>query len=101
MDPQLADRLSGGITVSGSGKGSVYVRSGWIEKLKGKQSHHGKQAQLRESFSSDVVSTDPLLLEVARLLQTSETEIQDLWKHPTVRGMMLKRRLKLDEWSEL
>jgi hypothetical protein len=29
VESQLADRLNGGISVSGSGKGGVYVRSGW------------------------------------------------------------------------
>ncbi|KAF9533893.1 guanine nucleotide-binding protein [Crepidotus variabilis] len=104
MDAQLADRLSGGITVSGSGKGGVYVRSGWqsrtIDKLKGKQAANGKQSLPRESYSSDILTTDPLVLEVARHLQTSEDEIHDLWNHSTVKGMISKRRLKLDEWSE-
>ena len=102
-EAQLADRLSGGITVSGSGKGSVYVRSGWqartIDKIRSKRPTAATEKKPRESESMDV-PPDPLVQEIAQMLQACEEDIQELWSHPTVKGMLLKRRLKLDEWSE-
>ncbi|KAF9478321.1 guanine nucleotide-binding protein [Pholiota conissans] len=106
MDAQLADRLSGGISVSGSGKGGVYVRSGWqartienaIGKMKQKRPNTSEK-KARESVSSEI-PPDPMVEEVARLLEVSEDDIHELWGHPTVKHLIAKRRLKLDEWSE-
>ncbi|CAA7269582.1 unnamed protein product [Cyclocybe aegerita] len=106
-DTQLADRLSGGITVSGSGKGAVYVRSGWqartienaLGKIKQKRPSSAAEKKARESISQEV-TPDPMVQEVGRLLEACEEDIHELWSHPTVKGMMAKRRLKLDEWSE-
>ncbi|KXN86057.1 Guanine nucleotide-binding protein alpha-4 subunit [Leucoagaricus sp. SymC.cos] len=102
-DTQLADRLSGGINVSGSGKGSVYVRSGWqartIENALGRLGRRSSENRKdRQSTSFDV--QDILILDVARMLALFEHDIKELWDHPTVKGMIAKRRLKLDEWSE-
>ncbi|KAF9036239.1 guanine nucleotide binding protein, alpha subunit [Panaeolus papilionaceus] len=106
-EEQLADRLSGGISVSGSGKGGVYVRSGWqartienaLGKIKTKRPSTATDKKPRDSASQDI-PPDPLVEEVGRMLEVSETDIRALWDHPTVRGMIAKRRLKLDEWSE-
>ncbi|EKM78820.1 hypothetical protein AGABI1DRAFT_114397 [Agaricus bisporus var. burnettii JB137-S8] len=106
-DAQLADRLSGGIAVSGSGRGSVYVRSGWqartienaIGRLSGKRTNPEKKD--RVSISAEIPSVqDVLILDVARMLALFESDVKELWNHPTVKGMIAKRRLKLDEWSE-
>lgn len=104
-DAQLADRLSGGINVSGSGKGGVFVRSGWqartienaIGKMKQRQYDNEK---MRDGFGQDPMH-DVLIQDVGRMLEISEEDILELWNHPTVKGLMVKRRLKLDEWSEL
>lgn len=106
-DSQLADRLSGGIDVSGSGKGSVYVRSGWQTRTVenafvrlGKK--RANQERERGSISSEIQSVqDILILDVARMLALFQSDVKELWNHPTVKGMITKRRLKLDEWSEL
>lgn len=106
-DAQLADRLSGGITVSGSGKGGVYVRSGWqaraienaIGRIKPRHSSHDDAAK-KISISRDAVP-DLLVEEVGRILTVSKDDIRELWNHPTVKGLMVRRKLKLDEWSEL
>lgn len=106
-DPQLADRLSGGISVSGSGKGGVYVRSGWqartIENALGKRRTNGSspnEKRTRESVSHDEI-IDALVQDVGHLLEVCEGDVRELWSHPTVKGLIAKRRLKLDEWSEL
>ncbi|KAF4613785.1 hypothetical protein D9613_007482 [Agrocybe pediades] len=104
-ESQLADRLSGGITVSGSGKGGVYVRSGWqartienaLGKMKSRRPPATNEKKPRESQEAGI---DPLVQEVGRLLELTEDDIHELWSHPTVKGMIAKRRLKLDEWSE-
>ncbi|KAF8440378.1 guanine nucleotide binding protein, alpha subunit [Boletus edulis BED1] len=79
IEPQLADRLSGGISVSGSGRGEVYVRSGW---------------QARTIYTNTLVDL------VATMLDQSCEDITTLWEHPVVRALISKRKLKLDEWSE-
>ncbi|KAF5340882.1 hypothetical protein D9758_012178 [Tetrapyrgos nigripes] len=99
-DTQLADKLSGGVAVSGSGKGNVFVRTGWqartIENALGRR---------RQRPSVDVEKTeenfhDPLIEEIARMLEASKDDIRELWAHPTVKGLIAKRRMKLDEWAE-
>lgn len=106
-DPQLADRLSGGITVSGSGKGGVFVRSGWqaraIENAMIK-TKWAKRASLTTETKASRESTeavrDILVEDVGKMLAASRVDIEALWCHPTVKTLMAKRRLKLDEWSE-
>ncbi|KAI5892909.1 G-alpha-domain-containing protein [Schizophyllum commune H4-8] len=105
-DAALADRLSGGINVSGPGKGGVLVRSGWqartIENALNKtkwarrMSSEGKPVE-RDSF--DIVH-DSLVLEVGRMLDICKEDIKALWSHPLVKMLISKRKLKLDEWSE-
>ncbi|GLB40245.1 putative guanine nucleotide-binding protein [Lyophyllum shimeji] len=103
-DAPLADRLSGGITVSGSGKGSVYVRNGWqartIENALGRRklSH---ETEVKKSLESSYDSgQDILVQDVGRMLAAAKDDIKDLWSHPTVKGLIARRKLKLDEWSE-
>lgn len=112
-EPQLADRLSGGISVSGSGKGEVYVRSGWqartihtSQKLIGRRS---KRAETNVELSierpgtatSFDINSDALADDVATLLEQSREDITTLWEHSIVRALILRRKLKLEEWSEL
>jgi guanine nucleotide-binding protein alpha-1 subunit len=99
-DTQLGDRLSGGITVSGSGKGNVFVRSGWqartIENVMNIQ-----RPRAPEGEKLNGAPHDALVEDVGRMLEASKDDIAELWAHPTVKVLMVKRRLKLDEWSEL
>ena len=105
-DDQLADRLSGGITVSGSGKGGVYVRSGWqartIENALGrlKPRHAPQDDAVKKNSISQDPAQDILVEEVGRMLAVYKDDIKELWNHPTVRGLIARRKLKLDEWSE-
>ena len=102
MDPALADRLSGGITVSGSGKGNVFVRTGWqsrtIDSALGR-----KRQQFNENTNGKAPepAQDALTQDVNHMLEATQEDIKELWAHPTVRGLVAQRRLKLDEWSEL
>ncbi|GAW00185.1 guanine nucleotide-binding protein [Lentinula edodes] len=100
-DTALADRLSGGITVSGSGKGGVFVRSGWqartIENALGRK--RGRVSDELSPKKPDEIQ-DVLVQDVSRMLDASKDDIRELWAHPTVKGLIVRRRLKLDEWSE-
>lgn len=111
-EPQLADRLSGGVAVSGSGKGEVYVRSGWQartiqkgQKLLGRHSKRSApEAELtieRPGTALSAIDADPLVDDVARMLEQSREDIRTLWDNLVVRSLVTSRKLKLDEWSEL
>ncbi|KAJ3732515.1 guanine nucleotide-binding protein [Lentinula guzmanii] len=100
-DAALADRLSGGITVSGSGKGGVFVRSGWqartIENPLGRR--RGRNPDELSAKKPDDIH-DALVQDVSHMLDASKDDIRELWAHATVKELIAKRRLKLDEWSE-
>ncbi|KAG8213278.1 guanine nucleotide binding protein, alpha subunit [Butyriboletus roseoflavus] len=112
-EPQLADRLSGGVSVSGSGKGEVFVRSGWQARtIHAGQKLMGRRSKRAETESAELtierpgtatstdVSADTLADNVATLLDQSREDITTLWEHPVVRALISRRKLKLDEWSE-
>ncbi|KAH7926088.1 G-alpha-domain-containing protein [Leucogyrophana mollusca] len=110
-EPQLADRLSGGVAVSGSGKGEVYVRSGWqartIQKGQKMIGRRSKKSEVpleltneRSATALSVLDADPLVDDVATMLDQSRDEIKTLWDHPIVRALIGSRKLKLDEWAE-
>ena len=113
-EPQLADRLSGGISVSGSGKGEVYVRSGWQARtIHAGQKLLGRRSKRIETENTELlverpgtatstdVNPDALADDVASMLEQLREDIATLWEQPVVRALMSKRKLKLDEWSEL
>lgn len=95
-DAELAHRLSGGVTVSGSGKGGVFVRSGWQSRTL-----DGAGGKTNEPVHRGQVDMHDILVnDVGRMLDVSKNDIKELWAHPTVKGLIAKRRLKLDEWAE-
>lgn len=120
-ESSLADRLSGGIDVSGSGRGSVFVRSGWQSKTRGftfgrareRTSSGGrfsfaarnstddrKGNELELQARKDDTSEDALVREVASILASCQRDIKELWELPAVRKLRDRRRLKLEEWAE-
>jgi guanine nucleotide-binding protein subunit alpha len=103
-DSQLADRLSGGIKVSGSGKGGVFVRSGW--QARAIENGPSKPRRSKRTVSGDkngqgAKEEDPLVEDIGRMLDASKDDIAELWEHPAVKTMIAKRKLKLEEWAEL
>lgn len=111
-DQQLADSLSGGITVSGSGKGGVYVRSGWqtrtldntlgkLRPLKRAATAATSEDDQDQESTTRLATQEPLIQEVGHMLNLCKGDVNELWEHPIVRGLIGKRKLKLDEWSEL
>ncbi|EED85956.1 candidate G-protein alpha subunit [Postia placenta Mad-698-R] len=102
LDSQLADRLSGGVAVSGSGKGSVFVRSGWQSRTFGLS--FGKARERANSgrgrFSFTEVEKDKLVDEAATIIHSCQDDIRELWQHPAVKRLRDNRKLRLDEWAE-
>ncbi|KAF8825318.1 hypothetical protein HHX47_DHR7000513 [Lentinula edodes] len=86
---------------TGSGKGGVFVRSGWqartIENALGRK--RGRVSDELSPKKPDEIQ-DVLVQDVSRMLDASKDDIRELWAHPTVKGLIVRRRLKLDEWSE-
>ncbi len=118
----LAERLSGGVNVSGSGKGSVYVRSGWQSRSLGlafgkprertssggRFSFTGGRGSLDNQRGSEMelqarkaqAEEDKLVAEVAAILNECQGDIKELWELPAVRKLRDRRRLKLEEWAD-
>ncbi|KAH6911150.1 G-protein alpha subunit-domain-containing protein [Coprinopsis sp. MPI-PUGE-AT-0042] len=103
-DEQLADRLTGGVSVSGSGKGVVHVRSDWQVRATGgtigKFEQRGIETGNRRQGGPSQEPHDPLIQKVGLMLELCEQDIEELWSHPTVKGLIAKEKLKLDEWSD-
>jgi hypothetical protein len=97
-DAQLADILSGGVQVSGSGKGSVYVRSGWQTRTAGETLYRERRDKRSPERQDENGNT--LLAEIRRMLDACKHDIKALWEHPQVKALITKRRLRLEEWSE-
>jgi guanine nucleotide-binding protein alpha-1 subunit len=53
------------------------------------------------STAGPMLEEDSLLDEVSAMLGGSKEDIKALWEYPTVVALIAKRKLKLDEWSEL
>lgn len=102
-EAELAERLSGGIDVSGSGKGNVFVRSGWQARSllgKGRGDDTGGRRSVSSATRGD--PTHDLLCEhVASVLASCKDDIRELWEHPAVRRLRDRRKLRLEEWAEL
>ncbi|EDR01833.1 uncharacterized protein LACBIDRAFT_332856 [Laccaria bicolor S238N-H82] len=91
-DAQLADRLSGGISVSGSGKGGVFVHSGWqartIENALGRIKQKRRSAE-SEKKTRRWANVGALRLGYPGVVASSHCQ-----------GVNRQRKRKLDEWSE-
>jgi hypothetical protein len=101
MENQLADVLSGGITVTGSGKGNVYARSGWQFRGLG-SSVRSKRSRTTSSNATEKGSDKPehpFFEDIANMLGACQEDIQALWKHPSVTGSIANRRLRLEAWE--
>ncbi|KAH9960924.1 G-alpha-domain-containing protein [Russula dissimulans] len=103
----LADRLSGGVRVSGSGKDSVYVRHGW--QLRSATSNAPSTSRSRAASgpltsafteSGNIINVYEVVEEVGRILAASKEDIKALWRSDVVQKMIKRRRLRLEEWAE-
>ncbi|EMD31361.1 heterotrimeric G-protein alpha subunit [Gelatoporia subvermispora B] len=111
----LAERLSGGVNVSGSGKGSIFVRSGWQARTFGMAFGKARTNSGRASIDQRRPSVDyggqgadgqgesekdKLAEEVGKILIECQDDVRELWQHPSVQRLRARRKLKLEEWAE-
>jgi hypothetical protein len=102
----LADKLSGGVRVSGSGKGGVFVRDGWQSRSTARNSFSRSRAASAPNYSLpspiiDGVNVAEAVEEVCRILDASKEDVKTLWRSDVVQKMIKRRRLRLEEWAEL
>ncbi|TDL19939.1 guanine nucleotide binding protein alpha subunit [Rickenella mellea] len=86
----LADRLSGGVQVGAGAQkrgGGVYVRAGW-------------QAQAGKKLRSGDEDEEDELTKIARVLANCREDVKELWQHPSVKGLVASRKMRLEESSE-
>ncbi|PCH42467.1 G-protein alpha subunit [Wolfiporia cocos MD-104 SS10] len=107
LEGSLAHRLNGGVAVSGSGKGSVFVRSGWQARAFGLAFGKGRErtvsARGRFSFTgqrSSLENGDKLVEDTANVLSLCKDDARELWGHPMVKRLRESRKLRLEEWAE-
>ncbi|KAH8099943.1 G-protein alpha subunit [Cristinia sonorae] len=106
-ESSLAERLSGGLNVAGSGKGNVYVRSGWQARSLGISFGRARSRGDVMNVSSEqrtsldrIAESDALIEEVARMVDQLKDDVKTLWQHPAVRRLRSRRKLRLEEWAE-
>ena len=104
----LADRLSGGVRVSGSGRDNVFVRHGWQLRSTARNSYLSSRSRGTSGApatpvieSGDNVNFSEVVEEVGRILDASKEDIKALWRSDVVQKMIKRRRLRLEEWAEL
>src|SRR6266478_721444 len=104
----LADRLSGGVRVSGSGRDSVFVRHGWQLRSAARNSFLAGRSRGSSGTpvtpvmeSGNNVNVSEVVEEVGRILDASREDIKALWRSDVVQKMIKRRRLRLEEWAEL
>ncbi|KAI0303689.1 guanine nucleotide-binding protein [Multifurca ochricompacta] len=107
----LADRLSGGVRVSGSGKGGVYVRHGWqtrsvprntpstaLRTRGSSVTNHALPSPITDGGIN--INIAEVVEEVGRILDASKEDVKALWRSDVVQMMIKRRRLRLEEWAE-
>lgn len=104
----LADRLSGGIRVSGSGRDNVFVRHGWQLRSAARNSYLSGRSRATSGTpatplieSGNHMNFSEVVEEVGRILDASKEDIKALWRSDVVQKMIKRRRLRLEEWAEL
>jgi hypothetical protein len=98
----LADRLSGGLKITGGGKNGVYVRSGWQVTTQAHLARSKGKGKARSTGNTpEDADPDELLADVARKLQIARDDIMALRHHPAVTRLLEKKKIRMEEWSEL
>ena len=83
VEHALADRLSGGLRITGGGKNGVYVRSGWqVTTQVGPIRNKGKGKARSTGNTPEDTDPDELVGDVAHRLQVAHDDIQSsIWPH--------------------
>jgi len=93
MEDSLASELSGGVSVTG-GRTGPYVRAGW-QALVTPLSPNRSRAVPATGVPPPAVAHVTNL--ASRTLNSSQDEVDELWRHPAVRILLNNRRIRLDE----
>lgn len=102
LEQVLADRLSGGLKITGGGKNGVYVRSGWQVTTQVHVSRNKGKGKARSTGNTpEDVDPDELLANVAHKLFIARDDIVSLRHHSVVTQLLEKKKIRLEEWSEL
>jgi guanine nucleotide-binding protein alpha-1 subunit len=102
IEQVLADRLSGGLKITGGGKNGVYVRSGWQVMTQAHLARSKGKGKARSTGNTpDDTDPDELIADVARRLEIAREDIAFLRSHPAVTKLLEKKKIVLEEWSEL
>lgn len=102
IERALADRLSGGLKITGGGKNGVYVRSGWQVNTQVSTARKKGKGKARSTGNTpEDVDPDELVSDVAHRLQIARDDILALRHHPAVVKLLEKKKIRLEEWSEL
>lgn len=102
IEKALADRLSGGLRITGGGKNGVYVRSGWQVTTQVSVTRNKGKGKARSTGNTpDDSDPDGLVSDVAHRLQIAHDDILSLRNHPAVVKLLEKKKIRLEEWSEL
>ena len=109
----LASELSGGIHVAG-GRSGVYVRSGWQALTSGTRTwplaegfathgggHGGKGQGQGQGQGQGGGAGSAVTNIVAKTLAAVMDEVEMLWWHPGVQGLLKGHKLKLEEYAAL
>lgn len=97
MEDSLASELSGGVSVTG-GRTGVYVRAGWQALVTPLSPNRSTAAPARGGPSPALTHVTNL---ASRTLNAHQDEVDELWKHPTVRILLNNRRIRLDDSASL
>lgn len=92
-EDDLASEVSGGISVSG-GRTGVFVRAGWQTLISPNRTWPvgDIRAQPTSSNATDLI---------AQLLQETKVEIEEFWRHPTVKKLLSSNKVRLEESAAL
>jgi len=92
IEDSLASELSGGISVSG-GRTGAYVRSGWQALVTPSWAISDNRPTVRQA--SEVINL------AGRTLSTTMDSVKALWEHRSVKILLEKRQLRLNESTPL
>lgn len=94
MEDSLASQLNGGVTIGSGGQTGAFVRSGW-------QTLVGGTSESDVQVAEAVARTVEVSTLTAKTLASSLSDIQTLWRHPTVKLLFQDRKVRLEESAPL
>ena len=100
MEDSLASELSNGVSVTG-GRTGVYVRAGWQALVTPLSPNRSRAVPATGVPGVPPPAVAHVTNLASRTLNSTQDEVDELWKHPAVRIMLNNRRIRLDESAPL